>query len=144
MGRDDANALPVLQGGRAPARAFHDFMVKAVAGRPIQPFEIEVKLPDWQLEPDEEVWFEEPDDFMMVDPDGNPIYPGGAPGQPLPPGTGPGPIMPGQFPRAAAGEKLDKDWLDRALGRDQPPPGDKHPGRLSEHQHPPRQRPTHP
>src|SRR3546814_3535872 len=48
MGRDDAKALPGLQDGRAPARAFHDFMVKAVAGRPIQPFEIEVKLPDWQ------------------------------------------------------------------------------------------------
>jgi penicillin-binding protein 1A len=122
MGRDDAKALPGLQGGRAPARAFHDFMVKAVADRPVQPFEIEVKLPEWQLEPDEEVWFEEPDDFMMVDPDGNPIYPDGATGFPLPPaGTPPGSPIPGEPPPPAEGERLDQDWLDRAVGRDQPP-----------------------
>src|SRR3546814_15225170 len=54
MGRDDAKALPGLQGGRAPARAFHDFMVKAVAGRPTQPFQIEVTQPAWQPGPDAE------------------------------------------------------------------------------------------
>ncbi|HEX8262420.1 MAG TPA: PBP1A family penicillin-binding protein, partial [Allosphingosinicella sp.] len=34
MGRDNARAIPGLQGGRAPAEAFHDFMVQAVATRP--------------------------------------------------------------------------------------------------------------
>ena len=56
MGRDDARAVPGLQGGTAPARAFADFMRVAVANRPIQKFETDVPLPDWQLEPDEESW----------------------------------------------------------------------------------------
>ncbi|HLL29784.1 MAG TPA: PBP1A family penicillin-binding protein, partial [Allosphingosinicella sp.] len=54
MGRDDNKAIPGLQGGRAPARAFHDFMVRAVAGRPVEQFETEVPMPDWQLEPGED------------------------------------------------------------------------------------------
>src|SRR5438874_348238 len=34
MGRDDAKSVAGLQGGTAPARAFHDFMTVAVANRP--------------------------------------------------------------------------------------------------------------
>ena len=56
MGRDDAKAIPGLQGGTAPARAFADFMRTAVANRPVEQFETDVPLPDWQLEPDEESW----------------------------------------------------------------------------------------
>jgi penicillin-binding protein 1A len=56
MGRDDARAIAGLQGGTAPARAFHDFMVKAVAKRPVAQFETQVPMPDWQLEPGEEAW----------------------------------------------------------------------------------------
>ena len=56
MGRDDARAIPGLQGGTAPARAFADFMRVAVANRPVEQFETEVPMPDWQLEPDEEAW----------------------------------------------------------------------------------------
>jgi penicillin-binding protein 1A len=48
MGRDDAKAVPGLQGGTAPARAFAQFMKAAVAKRPIEPFETELTLPDWQ------------------------------------------------------------------------------------------------
>src|SRR5215210_5861438 len=36
MGRDDNRPVPGLQGGTAPARAFHDFMGAAVANRPIE------------------------------------------------------------------------------------------------------------
>src|SRR3712207_9064457 len=50
MGRDDARPIPGLQGGRAPASAFHAFMVRAVANRPAEQFETEVTLPDWQTE----------------------------------------------------------------------------------------------
>ncbi|MCP6423404.1 penicillin-binding protein, partial [Klebsiella pneumoniae] len=60
MGRDDARAVPGLQGGTAPARTFAQFMRTAVAGRPVEEFETELTLPEWQLEPDEEAWFEEP------------------------------------------------------------------------------------
>ena len=56
MGRDDARPVAGLQGGTAPARAFSDFMKVAVARRPVENFQLEVPLPDWQLEPDEEVW----------------------------------------------------------------------------------------
>ena len=40
-----------LQGGTAPARAFHDFMSVAVANRPVEQFETQVPMPDWQLTP---------------------------------------------------------------------------------------------
>ena len=49
MGRDDARPIAGLQGGTAPARAFHDFMSVAVAKRPVEQFETEVPMPDWQL-----------------------------------------------------------------------------------------------
>ena len=74
MGRDDAKAIPGLQGGRSPARAFHDFMVQAVANRPVEQFETKPVLPDWQMEPDEEVWFGQPQG-MQVDENGNPPQP---------------------------------------------------------------------
>ena len=56
MGRDDAKTVPGLQGGTAPARAFHDFMSVAIANRPVEQFETQVPLPDWQLTPEEEVY----------------------------------------------------------------------------------------
>ncbi|MGH6729689.1 MAG: penicillin-binding transpeptidase domain-containing protein, partial [Sphingomicrobium sp.] len=54
MGRDDARPVAGLQGGTAPARAFHDFMTVAVANRPVEQFDTQVPLPDWQLLPEEE------------------------------------------------------------------------------------------
>src|SRR4051812_6660358 len=56
MGRDDARPIAGLQGGTAPARAFHDFMTVAVARRPVEQFETQVPVPDWQLTPEEEVY----------------------------------------------------------------------------------------
>jgi len=73
MGRDDAKAVPGLQGGTAPARAFAAYMRYAVAKRPVEQFDTELKLPDWQLEPDDEVMLGNPDDYYMVDEDGNMI-----------------------------------------------------------------------
>ncbi|GAA0658585.1 penicillin-binding protein 1A [Sphingomonas insulae] len=74
MGRDDARPISGLHGGTAPARAFAAFMKPATASRPIEQFETQVTLPEWQLEPDEETYFGQPDNGgMMVDEDGNPI-----------------------------------------------------------------------
>jgi penicillin-binding protein 1A len=119
MGRDDNKALPGLQGGRAPARAFHDFMSRAVANRPPEPFEIEVEAPDWETEPDEEVWFNGPDNGF-VDADGNPISPAPPGGEPFPdPSAGRD-----EEPRDArpdAPEQLDQEWLDRAINRERAP-----------------------
>ncbi|WP_343519526.1 PBP1A family penicillin-binding protein [Sphingomonas sp.] len=117
MGRDDARAVHGLQGGTAPARAFAAFMRPAVAGRPVEEFETEVTLPEWQIEPDEEV-YGAPDNGLFVDEDGNPIArdevnPGALQGPESDPGI--------------EGEEdgtIDQDWLDRMTGRGQrnPPP----------------------
>ena len=115
MGRDDSRPLPGLQGGRAPARAFHNFMVRAVANRPVEQFETQVPMPEW-AEPDEEVWFEAPQDQgQAVDPDGNPIPPGGG-GVLAPPAPGDG-----REPREDEPEQLDREWLDRAINEEREP-----------------------
>jgi len=77
MGRDDARRIAGLQGGTAPARAFHDFMSVAVANRPVEQFETQVPMPDWQLTPEEEVYgdtaYDENGMAPMVDENGMPI-----------------------------------------------------------------------
>ncbi|MEO6247920.1 MAG: PBP1A family penicillin-binding protein [Sphingomicrobium sp.] len=121
MGRDDARPIPGLQGGTAPARAFHDFMIAATANRPVEQFDTQVPMPDWQLEPDEEAMGLPLGDNLaaaeapLVDADGNPIpqserpppQPNGEPsaGQPAvrPDGTG----------------APDQGWLDEVLNRGQ-------------------------
>ena len=110
MGRDDAKAVAGLQGGTAPARAFADFMRVAVANRPVQNFETDVPLPDWQLEPDEEVWglpYEEGASPPLVDENGNPIGP--QPSDPFAPPSG-----------APASGGPDQSELDRIFNS--PPP----------------------
>ena len=108
MGRDDARAVAGLQGGTAPARAFHDFMAAAVANRPVEQFETQVPMPDWQLEPEELYLGDEyldPNAMPMVDEHGNPI---------MPPGYQPG--MEGQLPPPQPGSGLTQEWLDNAIG----------------------------
>jgi len=77
MGRDDARPVGGLQGGTAPARAFHDFMSVAVANRPVEQFETQVPIPDWQLSPEEEMFGDQAidDNSMqpMVDENGMPL-----------------------------------------------------------------------
>lgn len=79
MGRDDAKPVPGLQGGTAPARAFHDFMSVAVANRPVEQFQTQVPMPDWQLTPEEEIYGDQPVDINdtgpMVDENGLPLGP---------------------------------------------------------------------
>ncbi|HVH49622.1 MAG TPA: PBP1A family penicillin-binding protein [Sphingomicrobium sp.] len=115
MGRDDARAVGGLQGGTAPARAFHDFMTVAVANRPVEKFETEVPMPDWQLEPDEEMWGTPYDENMvgpvMVDENGMPI--GQQPADPLAP-AGPYPSPDQRTP--------DQTELDRIFNSPPPPP----------------------
>ncbi len=77
MGRDDAKPIVGLQGGTAPARAFHDFMSVAVANRPVEQFETQVPMPDWQLTPEEQVYGDTEIDANaiapLVDENGMPI-----------------------------------------------------------------------
>ena len=110
MGRDDARAVGGLQGGRAPAKAFADFMGVAVAKRPIELFETEVTLPEWQLEPDDEAYFGTPDE-NYVDENGMPIEP-----PPADEIQTPEPQPSEEDVRAP--EQLDQKWLDGVLGRE--------------------------
>jgi penicillin-binding protein 1A len=120
MGRDDARTVGGLQGGTAPARAFSDFMKVAVAKRPVEQFETQAPLPDWQLEPDEEAWGMELNETApLVDADGNPI--GVEVVRPSDPNAPP----PGEG-------QVDQQWLDEVLRRNpenrpQPEPAQRQP-----------------
>jgi len=118
MGRDNATAIPGLQGGRAPAQAFAQFMKAAVAKRPIEQFQTQVTLPEWQLEPDEEAYFGNVDEGQFVDENGAPIDE--APPTPPEPTRRP--------PDVEVPAQLDQKWIDGALGRDSKPPPAAPPG----------------
>jgi penicillin-binding protein 1A len=104
MGRDDAKVVPGLQGGTAPARAFSGFMTKAVAKRPVEQFETQVTLPEWQEEPEGNAYYEAPDNGLFVDEDGNPLPEDRAPAEPAVPEE----------------ERLDQEWIDRMTGNPAP------------------------
>jgi penicillin-binding protein 1A len=91
MGRDDARAIPGLGGGRAPARAFAQFMARAVGGTPPEPLttSIEQDYDPYALEPDAEVY--------------------GI----IPEGTEPLSTEPALQPEE--GMRLDADWLERVV-----------------------------
>jgi len=96
-----------LQGGTAPARAFAAFMKVAVAKRPVEQFETQAPMPNWQLGPDEEAWgFNMEEAAPLVDADGNPIGE-----QPI------DPLAPEQEPRQPDGSQVDQQWLDEVLRR---------------------------
>jgi penicillin-binding protein 1A len=131
MGRDDARPIAGLQGGTAPARAFAAFMRVAVANRPVEQFETNVPLPDWQLEPDEEIWGQPYEDGSapLVDENGNPIGP--QPADPMAVSPGPAPAGP---PNQAE--------LDRYLNSP-PPPREQRPPPAPPRE-PPRSEPADP
>jgi len=139
MGRDDAKTVAGLQGGTAPARAFAAFMKVAVAKRPVEQFETQAPMPDWQLEPDEESWgFNMEEAAPLVDADGNPI------------GTQPrDPLAPEQQPaQPQDGAQVDQQWLDEVLKRNpenraQPAQRAPQPAPRTA-QPPPRQQPSQP
>jgi penicillin-binding protein 1A len=126
MGRDDAKPVGGLQGGTAPARAFAAFMRYAVSSRPVEAFDTELKLPEWQLEPDYNAQYGNPDDYQYYDDQGNmvdPTMPEGAilPGENAPP-EAPAPRESGGLvpvptqPKPAA----NKDFLEEATGGKKP------------------------
>jgi penicillin-binding protein 1A len=103
-------------------------MKQAVANRPVEPFENEVKMPDWQIEGGEEAWEGEPDDFLMVDPDGNPIVPEGSAAPPVARQPQAQPEVVDEE-REIPGDQLNQEWLDRVTGRTPPPPREPPPRR---------------
>ena len=130
MGRDDAKPVAGLHGGSAPAQAFAAMMKPATADRPIEQFDTQVVLPDWQMGNEEDAYFGKPDDGMQVDPDGNPTNPAAAAPRSQP-GTGdsgdqvqslidgPAPDAP---PSPRPGQELNQAWIDHVTGRDNAQP----------------------
>lgn len=123
MGRDDARAVPGLQGGTAPARAFAAYMRYAVAKRPVEQFDTDLKLPEWQLEPDDEANFGNPDDYYYVDEAGNLIDPArpqdvtsDQPGR-----TDPNDLPPEGSLQVDPPPAANDDFLDQATGRNLAP-----------------------
>jgi len=112
MGNDKARPVRGLSGGAAPARAFAAYMKTAVAKRPIEKFDTEVTLPEWQLEPDNEAYFGSPDDIQYVDENGNPI-PGAVEDPPYPD------LNRGGHPDDEPA-RIDQEWINTVLGRDRP------------------------
>jgi penicillin-binding protein 1A len=98
-------------------------MVTAVRNRPIEPFETEVPMPDWQLEPEEELYalpYEEPGSAPLVDADGNPL-------------PSPDPVDGRVNPPARPdGAGVEQQWLDDVFGRegDRPAPPQPAPQRV--------------
>jgi penicillin-binding protein 1A len=140
MGRDDARPVPGLHGGSAPAQAFHDFMISAVANRPVQQFETQVPMPDWQLTPEEEIYGDEAFDANgiapMVDENGMPIgtLPPAQPVYPQPIVIGPdGRVIPNPQ-QQQPGEAFPPQQQQQ---QQQPPPGVRVPAYPQ--QQPPRQ-----
>ncbi|WP_209349448.1 PBP1A family penicillin-binding protein [Pontixanthobacter sp. CEM42] len=122
MGRDDAKRVGGLQGGRAPAQAFAAYMRYAVKDRPIEQFNTELKLPEWQLEPDDEFYFGDPEDYYYIDEQGNLIEPGLGDGERDPDFSVEGGEQPGnaadrpQVPENNAPPAASDDFLDQATG----------------------------
>jgi penicillin-binding protein 1A len=121
MGRDDARTVPGLQGGTAPARAFHDFMAVAVANRPVEQFETQVPIPDWQLTPEEEMYGDSALDVNAVQPlvDEN--------GNPLPMTLPPQPDAPPSMVRPDGTGEPSQQELDQAFPPAQAQPGQRLP-----------------
>jgi len=131
MGRDDAKRVGGLSGGHAPASAFAAYMRYAVKDRPIEQFDTELKLPEWQLEPDDEFLQGDPDDYYFVDEDGNLIEPGR--NDPYPPYSTEGPteLRRGVEPDSNSSQPppaASDDFLDRAIGGSGNDPAPRDPG----------------
>jgi penicillin-binding protein 1A len=128
MGRDDAKPAPGLSGGASPARAFSAYMQVALQTRPVQQFQTEVTLPEWQLEPDEEAYYGDPDQQFGNDADAGPPPDPGADGDGPPDDAAPAQDEPAPAPaprRAPAADRppsapsrqpqIDQRWLDNVL-----------------------------
>jgi penicillin-binding protein 1A len=125
MGRDDARPVSGLQGGTAPARAFAQYMKVAVAKRPVEQFDTQITLPEFQVEPDDEANMANPETYYYDD-QGNLVSSRRA--------ADPGPGEPPRDPADQQGTQVEPDnsapaandqFLDQATGRrrqDQEPP----------------------
>jgi penicillin-binding protein 1A len=87
----------------------------AVAGRPVEAFDTEVKLPEWQLEDENDAYLGEPGQEGLTDDNGMPIeLPYDSRPQPQP--------QPEEVqPQQDGGPVLNQQWIEEQTGRRPPP-----------------------
>jgi penicillin-binding protein 1A len=115
-------------------------MAVAVANRPVEQFETQVPMPDWQLEPEEQYLGDDYIDLNtqpLVDENGNPIaqsqaYGVDAYGNPVP-------LPPQQQQQQGP---LTQQWLDNVLGNGRERPGAVPPPQTQSQQRPSAQPPA--
>ncbi|MES2699007.1 MAG: PBP1A family penicillin-binding protein [Pseudomonadota bacterium] len=128
MGRDDNRAVSGLQGGTAPARAFASYMRYAVRERPPEDFETELKLPEWQLEPDDEYYFGDEGGYYYIDEQGNLVDPAAKP----PAVDGTAPVYEDGSPRLEdPPPAANDDFLEEATGGTLPAERNAAPGAVN-------------
>ena len=102
----------------------------AVKDRPVEPFDTDLKLPEWQLEPDDEHMQGDPQDYYFIDENGNLVPPPGSDqqggGNAYPPDAtepdrrGQPGYQDNDVPDGPAQPAANDDFLDRATGRSGP------------------------
>ena len=103
-------------------------MSVAVSRRPVENFQTEVPMPDWNLDSEDDPYANEVGFAPLVDENGNPL-----PGQPVDTLPPPGQPLPTQPQQPQTDSQLDQQWLDKVL-----PPGSGPPQRPQQQ---PQQRP---
>jgi penicillin-binding protein 1A len=117
MGRDDAKVVPGLQGGTAPARAFHAFMSRPWRTVRSSSSTTQVTLPEYQLDEEKRLYRRARQRHVRrCGRQSAARRPAAAQrrhrAEPQP--------QPGQQPQGD--EQLDQDWIDRMTGRKGPAP----------------------
>ena len=120
FGRDDAKPIKELQGGRAPARAFAQFMGFAVANRPEESFDTDMIAPEWSEDAEGQGLDAITPNAPLVDANGVPIEPG-PDGMPV--GGDAGAMSREDILKRALGDGPSD--MDRALGRGFKPAADR-------------------
>jgi penicillin-binding protein 1A len=93
----------------------------AVRDRPVEEFTTDLKLPEWQLEPDDEYYYGDPGDYYYVDEQGNLITPNTPDGSAGRPDRGSGFDIEGERPGAnkplpPPPPAANDDFLEEATG----------------------------
>jgi penicillin-binding protein 1A len=108
----------------------------AVAKRPVEQFDTQLKLPEWQLEPDDEALSGDPESYFYSDEQGNLVDPH------KDNGSGPGGVPPEMYENGAPPAAAGDDFLNQATGLTPGDPPANRPVRTPQGEQRPRPRPT--
>ena len=85
----------------------------------MEKFDTDLKLPSWQIEPDDETLMANPENYSFVDEQGNLIDPQGAKREGSPDMSGPGdPVVESDGSLITVPPAANEEFLDKATGKD--------------------------